>query len=122
MASLAPKLPLTLDSGDGYTSIKSLKALVKQNFKMLILTNPGERVMDPEFGVGIKQFLFENYQSDVYARIDNTIREQSSTYLPIVQIVSIEFGTGGIEDNSLGIRIEYSIPDIASRDLLEFTI
>ena len=122
MASLAPKLPLTLDSGDGYKSIKSLKALVKQNFKMLILTNPGERVMDPEFGVGIKQFLFENYQSDVYARIDNTIREQSSTYLPIVQIVSIEFGTGGIEDNSLGIRIEYSIPDIASRDLLEFTI
>ena len=105
MASLAPKLPLTLDSGDGYTSIKSLKVLIKQNFKMLILTNPGERVMDPEFGVGIKQFLFENYQSDVYARIDNTIREQSSTYLPIVQIVSIEFGTGGIEDNSLGIRI-----------------
>tara|TARA_R100000234_G_C5001169_1_gene180398 strand:+ start:1713 stop:2081 length:369 start_codon:yes stop_codon:yes gene_type:complete len=122
MASLAPRLPLTLDSGDGYTSIKSLKALVKQNFKMLILTNPGERVMEPEFGVGIKQFLFENFQSDVYARIDNTIREQTSTYMPIVQITNIQFGTGGLDDNSLGIRIEYNIPDIAARDLLEFTI
>jgi len=122
MASLAPQLPLTLDSGDGYTSIKSLKKLIKQNFKMLILTNPGERVMSPEFGVGIRQFLFENFQSDVYARIDSKIREQVSIYLPIISIRNIEFGTGGIEDNSLGVRIEYRIPDIATSDLLEFTI
>ena len=122
MASLAPKLPLTLDSGDGYTSIKKLKTLIKQNFKMLILTNPGERVMNPDFGVGIRQFLFENFESDVYARIDTRIREQTSIYLPVVSIETIEFGTGGIDDNSLGLRIEYRIPDIAARDLLEFTI
>lgn len=122
MASLAPRLPLTLDSGTGYTSITSLKRMIKQNFKMLILTNPGERVMEPEFGVGIKQFLFENFQSDVYARIDSKIREQTSIYIPIISIQNIQFGTGGIEDNSLGIRIEYRIPDIAARDLLEFTI
>jgi phage baseplate assembly protein W len=122
MASLAPKLPLTLDSGDGYTSIKLLKTLIKQNLKMLILTNPGERVMDPEFGVGIRQFLFQNFAESTYAAIDVRIREQVSTYLPIVAINKIEFGTGGIEDNSLGIRLEYSIPEIAVRDLLEFTI
>ena len=122
MASLAPKLPLTLDAGDGYTSIKRLKSLIKQNFKMLILTNPGERVMNPDFGVGIRQFLFENFESDVYARIDTRIREQTSVYLPVITIQSIQFGTGTNEDNSLGLRIEYRIPDIAARDLLEFTI
>jgi len=122
MASLAPKLPLTLDSGDGYTSIKTLKTLIKQNFKMLILTNPGERVMDPEFGVGIKLFLFENFQSDVYARIDSRIKDQTQRYLPVIEIISIEFGVAEIENNSLGLRIEYIIPDIAARDLLEFTI
>ena len=122
MSSLAPQLPLTLDSGNGYTSIKSLKRMIKQNFKMLILTNPGERVMSPEFGVGIKQFLFENYQSDVYARIDSKIREQVNIYLPIITIREIRFGTAGIEDNSLGVSIEYAIPDIATSDLLEFTI
>ncbi len=122
MASLAPKLPLTLDSGDGYTSIKTLKTLIKQNFKMLILTNPGERVMEPEFGVGIKLFLFENFQSDVYAKIDTRIKEQVEKYLPIIEISSIEFGIAEIGNNSLGLRIEYIIPDIATRDLLEFTI
>ena len=122
MASLAPKLPLTLDTGDGYTSIKLLKNLIKQNLKMLILTNPGERVMDPEFGVGIKQFLFENFQSDVYVRIDEKIREQVNFYLPVVSIVSIEFGRLNQDQNLLALRLEYAIPDISTRDLLEFTI
>lgn len=122
MASLAPKLPLTLDSGDGYTSIKTLTSLIKQNFKMLILTNPGERVMDPEFGVGIRQFLFENFNESTYTSIDVRIREQVSIYLPLISINEIEFGTSNIDDNSLGIRIDFSIPDIAHRDLLEFTI
>ena len=58
----------------------------------------------------------------MYARIDTRIREQTSIYLPVVSIESIQFGTGGIDDNSLGLRIEYRIPDIAARDLLEFTI
>ena len=122
MTSLAPKLPITIDSGDGYTMIKTLKRLIKQNFKMLVLTNPGERVMDPEFGVGIRQFLFENFSSDVYTRIDFKIREQISTYIPVISIKTIEFGTSGIDENSLGVRIEYLIPDIAVSDLLEFTI
>jgi len=82
MASLAIKLPLTFDSIDGFTTIKSIKLLVKQNLKMLILTIPGERVMHPHFGVGMKKFLFENYSESVYAEIDTKIREQVNTYCP----------------------------------------
>lgn len=122
MASIGPKLPLTLDSGDGYTSIKTLRSMIKQNLKMVILTNPGERVMEPEFGVGIKQFLFENFQSDVYARIDERIREQVRTYLPVVSISRLEFGRLRQDENLLSLSLEYSIPDIGIRDLLEFTI
>ena len=51
MAGFAPKLPLTQDSGDGFTLIKDFETMIRQNLKMLILTIPGERVMDPEYGV-----------------------------------------------------------------------
>ena len=122
MASIAPKLPLTIDSVDGYTSIKRLKALIKQNFKMIILTNPGERVMQPEFGVGIKQFLFENFNDNVYADIDVKIREQAAIYLPVIRIINLQFGTNSMDSNEISNRIEFSIPDIAERDLLQFTI
>ena len=83
MASYAVKLPLAQDSADGYAMIKRLKTLVKQNLKMLILTNPGERVMEPDYGVGIRQFLFENFGRNIslisfhqnIKRVNETIKE-----------------------------------------------
>jgi hypothetical protein len=56
---LAPKLPLSYSEGVGpYTPITDYLSLVKQNMKMVLLTSPGERVMIPEYGVGLKRFLF----------------------------------------------------------------
>ena len=93
MASYAVALPLVLDSRDGYAMLKSLRKVIKQNLKMLILTNPGERVMEPDFGVGLKRYLFENYGTGVEGLIDTKIREQVSIYLPAVKIIQVYFGT-----------------------------
>ncbi len=122
MASYAVRLPLTQDAGDGYTMIKRLRTLVKQNLKMLILTNPGERVMEPDYGVGIRTFLFESFESDVFQRIDNKIREQVAQYMPAVQIRKLQFAGSDPDTNTLALYLEYSIPQIATSDLLEITI
>jgi|1_EtaG_2_1085319.scaffolds.fasta_scaffold00453_2 phage baseplate assembly protein W len=122
MAGLAPKLPLTKDSGDGYTLVKTLKNMIKQNFKMLILTVPGERVMVPEYGVGMKRYLFNNFNENTYAEIDSRIREQVEIYMPFVKIQEVAFGSDSQDMNLLGVSIRYSIPRIGATDLLEFTI
>ena len=69
MAGLSPKLPLVRDSNDGFALTKNLKEVAAQNFKMLILTNPGERIMDVNFGVGILGYLFENNSPETYDQI-----------------------------------------------------
>ena len=122
MAGIAPKLPLSLDSSDGYTLLKTIRAMIKQNFKMLILTAPGERVMDPAYGVGMKTYLFNNFHENTYADIDLKIREQTKTYMPFVNIQAISFGAADQDASQLGISIKYSIPRIGTTDLLEFTI
>ena len=54
---ISVKLPLEIDPRDGpYASIDDLTEVVRQNFKNLILTVPGERVMLPDFGVGLLSF------------------------------------------------------------------
>ena len=122
MSSIGVKLPLTQDSGDGFTMIKSIKDMVKQNFKMLLLTNPGERVMEPNFGVGLKTYLFASAREDIQAQIGTKIREQTFLYLPIVKIRNIQFGLSDIDTNTLAMRIIYEIPSIGLQDLIEFTI
>ena len=96
--------------------------LTKQNFKMLLLTNPGERVMLPLYGVGMRQYLFENFTSSTFARIEAKIIEQVETYMPNVVITEIIFNQTSMDSNVLEIKIAYSIPILEVSDLLHFTI
>jgi len=122
MSSIAVRLPLSLDDTDGFGMLKRIREVIKQNLKMLILTEPGERIMDPRFGVGMKRFLFENFSDSVYSQIDSRIREQVRIYMPDVSIRQINFYLIDPDSNSVAFRMEYSIPSIAASDLIEFTI
>ena len=46
--SFGIKLPIERGTSDGFITLKTFKATIKQNFKMLLLTDPGERVMIPD--------------------------------------------------------------------------
>ena len=122
MAGLAPKLPITQDSGDGYALLKTMRATIKQNFKMLILTVPGERVMDPAYGVGMKTYLFGQFDQSTYSDIDLRIREQTKKYMPFVKIQRVSFDAADQDMNQLAVTIKYNIPRIGTTDLLQFTI
>ena len=122
MSTLAVKLPITRNQITGYTMIDDIPTLIKQNFKMLILTNPGERVMIPDFGVGIREYLFENFNSNVESNIRVAIKKQTQKYLPVVNIQSILFEDTNPEFNTLSVKIRYSIPALNLKDLLQFTI
>ena len=56
----APKLPLQLDKDGNFVKIDDFIQNCKQKLRMIILTNPGEKIMEPNFGVGIKRYLFES--------------------------------------------------------------
>ena len=122
MSTLAVKLPITRDDINGYTMIDDVRTLVKQNFKMLVLTNPGERVMIPDFGVGLRTYLFENFTSSVASDIKVAIQKQVAKYLPVITIQTISFDDSNPDFNTLSIKITYTIPALNIKDLLEFTI
>tara|TARA_Y100000296_G_C5165830_1_gene254517 strand:+ start:198 stop:566 length:369 start_codon:yes stop_codon:yes gene_type:complete len=122
MSGLSPRLPITYDSSEGFALIRSLRGMMRQNFKMLILTIPGERVMEPTFGVGITTYLFSNFHANTYMEIDSRIREQTAIFMPYIEIIDISFDAAGEEMNRLGISIKFAIPQIGAADLLEFTI
>jgi hypothetical protein len=102
--------------------IKKFPTLIRQNLKMLILTNPGERIMEPEFGVGLRTYLFQNFNEGTYAEIESKIRQQVAKYLPVVNIIGLSVDTAGQDSNQLGLSLKFSIPAIGATDLLQFTI
>ena len=117
------KLPLAYDSEDApYRLTKTLLENVQQNFKNLILTNPGERVMIPEFGSGIRQLLFNPISEELFSKASNRIYRQVNEYMPFVNIEDITFNTiNGRQDlgpNEVQVRITYNILPLDTRDTL----
>ena len=122
MSSLSIKIPLTYDPSDGFTTIKNFNELAKQHLKMLILTNPGERIMEPTYGVGAKRFLFDNQGMETMIILRETIIEQAKRYIPAVRILDIIFDDSQIDRNSFKLSIQYSIPQLGFSDFISITI
>ena len=77
---VAPVFPLKLKNGV-YTvhEIKDRGKVIDQNIKMVLLTNPGERHGNLDFGVGLSRYLFE-FEDQILSGADYTIvrSEQAS--------------------------------------------
>jgi phage baseplate assembly protein W len=93
MAGLSPKLPIDTSNEGGYGLNKTYRDVVKQNFKHLLLTEPGEKIMDVNFGVGLKKFLFEPMVKPTTQQIQERIKAQAKIYLPYIQILSLSILT-----------------------------
>ena len=110
--SMQPSYPLSTTSSDGpYDSIKSIHESLRQDFFFLLFTEPGEWPMNPSLGVGLKRYLFENYNSSKISEIAPRIQDQLTRYLPRVKLLRINLMATDEERDQgiLTIRINYSI-------------
>ena len=128
MAGISPKLPLTVTHVDGtYGLTKTVKEAITQDFKLLLLTNPGEKMMDPAFGVGLKRFLFEQSGNQVFAALASRVISQDQKYLPQVEIDKILFNESAVDDiqasdlmdnNIMSVTIRFSIKPLKKIEIL----
>jgi hypothetical protein len=123
---ISPAVPLVYDRTDGpYRLNKTLLEAIKQNFKNLILTSPGERVMLPDFGVGLNNYLFENMDGDVFDALVARIKEQTSFYIPSINLETIDFLTSDevttMAFNEVQVVIKYNILPLDAQDQLIIT-
>jgi hypothetical protein len=63
---------------------------IKSDLLVLLLTEPGERVMLPEFGTPLKQFFFEQNDSIIVEKVKDTIAESIRNWEPRVAITQID--------------------------------
>lgn len=88
----SPKTPLKLSSvkTEMFVMNKKLADGLSDNLKNLILTNRGERVMQPDFGANLKGILGEfgtdGFETEVMTRIKSSVQK----YLPYVKLTTFQ--------------------------------
>ena len=122
MLGFTPRLPLSFGDEPSYQNIKTTKDLVRQNLRNLCLTVPGERLMDINFGVGMKTFLFEQNISVAYGNIAAKIEEQVSIYLPFLEIDDVIVLPDEVNENLVHVQVQYFIVPTSEADILKMSV
>ncbi len=114
------RFPLEYNNQQGgfFPSTKTLREQVSSNIKNLLLTSKGERVGLPEFGTDVTSILFEPITGDMASRLESSISEGISKWLPYVTIQNIYVITPDDQPNSVLISIEFSV-DVEDPDAVE---
>jgi phage baseplate assembly protein W len=121
ISSLGPKLPLKYDQM-GFTLVSDYLEEIRQNMKNIILTSPGERVMDVNFGAGLRKFQFEHITSDLLDEVREVILRQLNRYLPIVSVREVIVSQDPENRSKVYVAIKYSTSDLNFVDTLLLSI
>ncbi len=89
-----------------FNSTYTTKDQIKSNLLNLLLTSPGERVMNPAFGCGLKRFIFEDITSNSLDSLQENILESISLYIPDITVTTFNFDTDE-DNNTITLNLEY---------------
>lgn len=87
-----------------YTTIDQIKS----NVINFVLTNKGERVLNPNFGSNLRNFIFENITENNLRALEIKLTNDISSNFPSVNIQSVIL-TPAYESNAVQLDIAYSI-------------
>lgn len=113
-------LPLQI-AGTGFAQTYNTTDQLKSNIKNLLLTQKGERILQPEFGSGLHEILFDFNDDNIEAKIESTINDAFEQWLPYVTITDIVVEqTNALKDrNRVNISLKFQVD--GSVDLNEVT-
>lgn len=116
------KFPLEIGIGQvGYDSVSTLKETVEYNLKSTLLTNPGEIISDPNFGVGLNRAIFELPTGELISTLRRKIITQVSTYIPYIRITNVLINVPP-DSNQLNISIRYTISTSQTQETFNFSV
>ena len=85
-----------------FQGTQTFKEQVKTNLINVLLTEPGERINEPNFGVGLRGLLFE--QNINKEGLDDVINQQINFYIPQIELVETVVMS---EEHTISIKLTY---------------
>ena len=96
-----------------FASTSTTIEAVKNNIKLLVGTERGERYLQPNLGLGLKKYLFEQFNEDLRLQIQTEILDTFNYWLPFIQVRDLEVDMSsemdGVGRNKLVINVLFNI-------------
>ena len=107
-AFLGVGLAFPVAAANGEISTAAYEEDVRQSILIILQTNRNERVMRPDFGAGLRDFVFEPVNTTTMALVQTRVQESLIDWEPRIDVKSVDVSTKDPQ-NVLLIDIAYSV-------------
>ena len=96
-------------AADGRIALARYEEDVREAILIILGTNLGERVMRPDFGAGLNQFVFEPLNSTTLNLVQTRVQEALVAWEPRIDVLDVSVAAGGDVVNQLLINLTYRV-------------
>jgi len=119
--SVGVGIKIPFDGQTGINTTYTTQDAIKSNLLNFLLTGKRERVMNPGFGSGLREAMFQPLTEDLVEQIENLIINGVDTFFPTVSINNLDVQ---LDQNSstATITLNYSITNTNIEDELQINV
>jgi uncharacterized protein len=100
--------PLRVEA-DGVIAEAIYEEDIRQAIRIIIFTNRNERLMRPDFGAGLNEFIFASVNTTTMALVETRVREALITWEPRIDVEDVNVTADASERNKLLIDLRYRV-------------
>ncbi|MFC4101925.1 GPW/gp25 family protein [Paenibacillus xanthanilyticus] len=103
------KFPIEVDATTGRIKTSGQEEDIAEAIRIILWTSKGERVMRPDFGCGLREFVFETTDETTLRLLESDIQEAIRVWEPRVHEVEVQALRDAEEPGKLLLNISYVV-------------
>lgn len=103
------KFPVRVDEATGRIKTSDYEEDIAEAIRIIIMTRKGERVMQPEFGCDLHEYVFSGTDYTTITQMENEIKSALINWEPRIIDVNVSVDIDGNNLSSLLINVDYVV-------------
>lgn len=96
-------------SATGEAALAAYEEDVREAIEIILGTDPGERVMRPDFGAGLQALVFEPIGATTAALVRHRVEDALIRWEPRIDLLDVRVRPDGAPANRLLVEIDYRV-------------
>lgn len=107
--------PPTFERGSSGVKMSESDEDIRESIWIILSTRPGERLMNPDFGCGIHDMVFEDINTTLQSQLKDTVERALIVYEPRIEVLGVEVHIDQKLEGLVNIDVAYNIRQTNTR-------
>lgn len=116
------RFPPTFDPRTRAAVMVSHEDDIRESLRILLATAPGERVMHPTFGCGVRRMVFEQVTDSTLTELRDLIRRAILFFEPRITLEAVDIDASEIMNGLVEVRLDYTVRTTNARTNLVYPL